>query len=91
MPATNFVCLLAGARRMTARTFLVIGAAGIAVRLGFFWFLGTALHDPLETVLDWIGRYQWWLAGAFLLLTLVRSFRRAGAAAHQAATDEESG
>ena len=28
-------------------------------------------------MLDWIQRYQWWIVGAFVALTLVQSFRRA--------------
>jgi hypothetical protein len=31
-------------------------------------------------VLDWLTRYQWWIAGAFLAITLAQSFRRASAA-----------
>jgi membrane protein DedA with SNARE-associated domain len=83
MPGSNLVCLLAGARQMAARTFAVTLAAGILVRLAFFWFVGKAFQDPLETLLDWITKYQWWIAGAFLILTLAQSFRRASAAVKQ--------
>jgi len=80
MVGSNLVCLLAGARRMPARTYAIVLATGILVRLAFFWFLGKALQDPLEVVLDWLNRYQWWIAGAFLAITLAQSFRRASAA-----------
>jgi membrane protein DedA with SNARE-associated domain len=80
MVGSNLVCLLAGARRMPARTYAIVLAAGILVRLAFFWFLGKALQDPLEVVLDWLNRYQWWIAGAFLAITLAQSFRRASIA-----------
>src|SRR5215207_128689 len=83
MPGSNLVCLLAGARQMAARTYVIVLASGIVVRLGFFWFLGKALQDPLEVVLDWLNRYQWWIAGAFLAITLAQSFRRASAAAKE--------
>jgi hypothetical protein len=81
MPGSNLVCLLAGARRMASRTYGVVLAAGIVARLAFFWFLGKALKEPLEVVLDWLTRYQWWIAGAFLALTLAQAWRRAAAAA----------
>jgi membrane protein DedA with SNARE-associated domain len=80
MPGSNLVCLLAGARRIAGRTFVVVLTAGILVRLAFFWLLGKALQDPLEVVLDWLTRYQWWIAGAFFALTMAQSFRRASAA-----------
>jgi membrane protein DedA with SNARE-associated domain len=83
MVGSNLVCLLAGARRMTARTYGIVLAAGILVRLAFFWFLGKALQDPLEVVLDWLNRYQWWIAGAFLAITVAQSLRRASAAAKE--------
>jgi hypothetical protein len=68
---------------MTARTYGIVLAAGILVRLAFFWFLGKALQDPLEVVLDWLNRYQWWIAGAFLAITVAQSLRRASAAAKE--------
>jgi membrane protein DedA with SNARE-associated domain len=80
MPGSNLVCLLSGGRRMAARTFAVALAVGILVRLAFFWFLGKAFQDPLETLLDWLTKYQWWIAGAFMILTVAQSFRRASVA-----------
>src|SRR5262245_8093557 len=90
MPGSNLVRLLAGARGMAARTFLVLLTVGIVVRLIFFWFLGKALQDPLDVVLDWINRYQWWLVGAFLLLTVAQSYRRAAIASKNAPAEEET-
>src|SRR6476646_6965789 len=83
MVGSNLVCLLAGARRMPARTYAIVLAAGILARLAFFWFLGKALQDPLEVVIDWLNKYQWWFAGVFLAITLAQSFRRASAAAKE--------
>jgi membrane protein DedA with SNARE-associated domain len=83
MPGSNLVCLLAGARLMTARTFAWVLVTGILARLAFFWFMGKAFQDPLETVLDWLTKYQWWVAGGFLILTMAQSFRRASAAVKQ--------
>ncbi len=86
MVGSNLVCLLAGARRLPVRTYVIVLSAGILVRLAFFWFLGKALQDPLEVVLDWLNRYQWWIAGAFLAITLAQSFRRASIAAKELPT-----
>jgi uncharacterized membrane protein YdjX (TVP38/TMEM64 family) len=83
MPGSNLVCLLAGARGMSARTFGLTLSTGILVRLAFFWFVGKAFQDPLQTLLDWITKYQWWIAGAFLILTMAQSFRRASVAVKQ--------
>ena len=89
MPGSNLVCLLSGARQMTARVFATALATGILVRLAFFWFLGKAFQDPLETVLDWLTKYQWWVAGVFLVLTMAQSFRRASAAVKQLPREPE--
>jgi membrane protein DedA with SNARE-associated domain len=80
MVGSNLVCLLAGARHLATRTYAVVLAAGILARLVFFWFVGKAFQEPLDVVLDWLTRYQWWIAGAFLAITLAQSFRRASAA-----------
>ncbi len=88
MPGSNLVCLLAGGRRIASRTFALVLAAGIAVRLAFFWFLGKALKDPLTTLIDWLTRYQWWIAGAFFALTVAQSMRRASAALAQLPDEE---
>jgi membrane protein DedA with SNARE-associated domain len=90
MPGSNLVCLLAGSRRIPVRTFAAVLATGIAVRLAFFWFLGKAFQDPLEKVLDWLTRYQWWVAGAFLVLTMAQSFRRASAVVRELPRAQES-
>ncbi len=80
MPGSNLVCLLAGARHIPWRTYAIVLAGGILARLAFFWFVGKAFQDPLEVVLDWLTRYQWWIAGGFLALTMAQSFRRASTA-----------
>ena len=62
--------------RRRARYGVLLGV-GILGRLVVFWFLGKALEEPLGVVLDWIQRYQWWIVGAFVALTMAQSFRRA--------------
>jgi membrane protein DedA with SNARE-associated domain len=84
MTGSSVVCILAGARRMATSTYVVAVAVGVAARLALFWFLGKAFHDPLNTFLDWVARYQWWLVGAFFVLTMLQSTRRGVAMAKQA-------
>ena len=91
MPGSNLVCLLAGARKVVPRTFAIVLATGILARLVFFWFMGKAFQGPLEVVLDWLTRYQWWVAGAFFVLTMAQSFRRASAAVKQLPAPSEQG
>ena len=83
MPGSNLVCLLAGARHMPPKRYGLLIVVGIIGRLIFFWYLGKTFQEPLETVLEWIQRYQWWIAGGFLLLTVVQSYRRTAAAAKE--------
>jgi membrane protein DedA with SNARE-associated domain len=75
-PASNIVQLLAGHRGMRPRQFGLLLALGIALKLGFFWFLGEAFEEPLQRLLDWIQRYQWWIVAAFLVWSVVDSSRQ---------------
>lgn len=76
MPASNIVSVLAGHRRMRLRLFAGLIVAGVVGRLLFFWFLGRALREPLEWLLDVIQRYQWWIVAAFFVLSMAQSFRQ---------------
>jgi membrane protein DedA with SNARE-associated domain len=76
MPASNVVAALVGVRRMPPARFAVLLAIGIAIRLATFWFLGVTFEEPLDRLLDWIDRYQWWLVGVFLVLSVLTSFQR---------------
>jgi membrane protein DedA with SNARE-associated domain len=75
-PASNIVALLAGHRGMRPRLFGALLVVGIAVKLAFFWFLGETFDKPLQTLLDWIQRYQWWIVAAFLVWSVVDSSRQ---------------
>ena len=85
MPGSNLVCLLAGARQMTTRDVTPWcspaasspgwPSSGSSARPSRSRSRrGARLADP---------RYQWWIAGAFLLLTMAQSFRRASVAVKQ--------
>ena len=76
----GFICLLAGATGMRPAVFATLNIGGTIVRLIAVRALAEALERPLESLLDFIGRYQWWVVGvsvAFGLFEWWRS-RRAG-------------
>lgn len=72
----NLICTLAGAVHMRPRVFLALNLSGTLVRLGFFWFLGKALADPLDAVLDFIQRWQNPLLIAAIVLVALNAFRK---------------
>lgn len=77
MPASNVVCSLTGYRRMRPARFFTFMLSGIAFRLTWIWIAAKQFESELETALDWIEKYQWWLVGLFFAITLIQSFRRA--------------
>jgi membrane protein DedA with SNARE-associated domain len=54
----NYICLFAGASRMTPPVFLTLNLSGTITRLVLLRLLGKVLEDPLDTVLDFIARNQ---------------------------------
>jgi hypothetical protein len=77
MVGSNAARLLAGVRQIRARTYALLLGIGIAGRLGVFWYLGQRFQKPLERVLDFIDRYQWWIIAAFVVVTVIQSSRKA--------------
>jgi hypothetical protein len=80
MVGSNAARLLAGARKIPARTYAVLLGLGIAGRLALFWYLGQRFKSALEGVLDFIDRYQWWIIAAFVVVTMFQSYRKTMAA-----------
>ena len=76
MPGSNIVCLLVGHMKMAPRRFIMLAAAGIAVRLVVLWNAGKAVEDEIESVVDWINQYQWWIVGGLFALSFLQSARR---------------
>jgi membrane protein DedA with SNARE-associated domain len=76
----NIVSLLAGHTRMDWRRFAVLDIVGTIGRLILMWFLGRAFRKPLETVVDWLQRFQWPLIGAFAVIAILNGLRSARAA-----------
>jgi hypothetical protein len=80
MVGSNAARLLAGARKIPARTYAILLGLGIAGRLALFWYLGQRFKSALEGVLDFIDRYQWWIIAAFVVVTVFQSYRKTMAA-----------
>jgi membrane protein DedA with SNARE-associated domain len=76
----GFVCLIAGATGMRPVVFLALNVTGTIVRLVAVRALAAAFQAPLETLLGFIGRYQWWVVGVSVALGLFEWWRgrRAG-------------
>ncbi len=76
----GFVCLLAGATGMRPAVFATPNVGGTIVRLIAVRALAEALERPLSEVVDFIGKYQWWVVGVSVALGLFQWWRsrRAG-------------
>ncbi len=74
----NAICLFAGTSGMRPRTFWTLNILGTLGRLTFFWFLGQALKEPLETFLGWVQRYQWPLLGLSIAVVMIQAYKAQG-------------
>lgn len=79
MPGSNIVCALVGHRKMAAKPFFSMLTIGIALRLWWVWLAANHWESELKDALRWVGKYQWWLVGGFLAVTVGQSYRRARA------------
>ena len=86
MPGSNIVCALVGHRRMAPRPFFSMLVIGTALRLWWVWLAANHWESELKDALKWIGKYQWWLIGGFLAITLAQSYRRTRAVERAAET-----
>lgn len=73
MPASNFVCLMAGHRRMPPPKFIALLAAGIVLKLILLWWGGQIFEDQIRWFLNAIEDYQWWVVGGLFLITAIQS------------------
>lgn len=76
MPGSNLVCMMAGHRQMSMRLFAPLLALGIALKLIVIRIAGDQFEDQLKDVLDFIGKYQWWLVGGLFALSFLQSGRK---------------
>ena len=80
MPGSNIVCALVGHRKMAPKQYFAMLSAGIVIRLWWVWLAANHWESELKSALKWVGKYQWWLVGGFLVVTVAQSYRRAKAA-----------
>jgi membrane protein DedA with SNARE-associated domain len=73
-----FWCVLAGAARMRVRVFVALNVAGTVARLILFRMAGDAFRDQLDTILDWVQRYQFPLIGISLVVVVLQVWRSGG-------------
>jgi len=71
----GYVCLLAGATGMRPRVFLPLNVIGTIARLIVIRITGNVFEDQLESVLDFIGEYRWWLVGLSVAIVLFYGWR----------------
>ena len=71
-------CILAGAARMRVRTFIALNISGTIARLVLIRMAGDAFRDELDSVLEWVQRYQWWLIAASAILVAFQVWRGGG-------------
>lgn len=71
-----YMCILAGATGMKARVFFSLNVLGTLGRLTIIWIAGDAFETELESVLGFIGRYQWWLVGLSIVVVSLQTRKR---------------
>jgi membrane protein DedA with SNARE-associated domain len=71
----NFVCVLAGASGMSVVGFLVANLGGTAARMVLISWVGDVFSEPLLDVVDFVGRYRWWLTGVTVVIVVVSVWR----------------
>jgi uncharacterized membrane protein YdjX (TVP38/TMEM64 family) len=76
MPASNFVCLMAGHRRMRPARFVALLTFGIVLKLVVLWVGGQIFEDQIRSFLKAIEAYQWWVVGALFTVTFLQSARK---------------
>ena len=67
------VCLLSGFFRVRVWLFVTLNAIGTAGRLYLIWSLGRVFAGPIGDFVDFIGRYQWWAAGAMFAFVAIQA------------------
>jgi len=75
----GYICAMAGMTGMRPRIFITLNTVGTIGRLIVIRQTAAALESPLESVLDFIQRYQWWIVGFSIALgvwQLSGKFRR---------------
>jgi hypothetical protein len=87
-PGSNIACALVGMNRMPPKRFGVLISIGIAFRLAWVWAAARHFEVELKRVLHWIERYQWYVVGAFFVITFAQAFYKVSRTEKTPATDE---
>lgn len=64
----GYICAMAGMTGMRPPVFMVLNVVGTVTRLIVIRQTAAALESPLQSVLDFIERYQWWIVGFSIAL-----------------------
>lgn len=88
---SGYLCLFAGASRMSVRVFVAVNAIGTASRLLLFRIAGDAFRDELLDVVGWIGRNQRWLIAVSFVVVAIQTYgaRQRGALESPAEIERE--
>jgi hypothetical protein len=76
---SNIVAAISGIRRMHPLRLAVLLSIGIFARLWLYWWLGHRFESELDSILDWIARWQWpltILSIVVVLATIALNVRR---------------
>jgi hypothetical protein len=68
--------MMAGHRRMPLPRFVPLLALGIVIKLIVIWVCAKQVEDELESILDFIGKYQWYFVGGLFALSFIQSGRK---------------
>jgi membrane protein DedA with SNARE-associated domain len=74
----GYLCLLAGASGMRARTFITLNVVGTLGRLTVFRLAGDAFREQLEDILGFVQRNQKWLIAVSFAIVAWQVFRAGG-------------
>ena len=87
----GYVCLLAGATGMKPRVFLPLNIIGTIGRLIVIRIAGDVFEEQLESVLDFIAEYRWWLVLLSFSVVLFYAWRgrRKGALEFESVSEME--
>jgi membrane protein DedA with SNARE-associated domain len=59
----GYICAMAGMTGMRPPVFMLLNVVGTITRLIVIRQTAAALESPLQSLLDFIQRYQWWIVG----------------------------
>ena len=76
MPGSNVVCLLLGHKHMSIKRFIPLLSIGIVIKLVVLRLGGDQLEKQIESFMDGIAQYQWYVVAALFGLSFFQSMRK---------------